>query len=333
MFRQYVGAAAAVGLLVTAGWAGHAAVAAHRGGGAHSVGSHLAAQVHQGGGGAPTAGSALPPGPGRQAPPGLHIRLSARQLASAASRCAAWASNAGFANTGYLGGWLTTAVAVALAESGCDPSACFNDTTGKPCTEPGPKADSVDRGAWQLNSRSWRNVPNACAFTGPCAARVAYQQVSAYGTYFALWSTYDADLYARYLAAAQQAVTALSAGTVTSGLIGSCLAHPVDRAGGRVRLENCGTGSAAEIWLRHGTALKTRRGLCMAVRNRRPGAEVLLLRCDGRVWQQWHKHADGSLYNPGAHSCLDDPGGSIQSGLEIDELPCDGQRNQVWFVP
>jgi Ricin-type beta-trefoil lectin domain/Lysozyme like domain len=317
MFRQSVGAAAVVGLLLTAGWAGHLAVA-----------SHVSATPNATQG----ARAALPADPGR-AVPGLHIRLSARQLASAAGRCARWASNAGFANTGYVGGWLTTAVAIALAESGCDPEACFDDTTGQACTAPGPSADSVDRGPWQLNSKSWRHVSDACAFTGPCAAQVAYLQVSAYGTYFALWSTYDADSYARYLAAAQKAVNALPAGTVTSGLIGSCLAHPADRAGGRVRLENCGTGATAEIWLRHGTTLQTRRGLCMAVRNQRPAAEVLLLPCDGRAWQKWRRHTDGSLYNSGAHQCLNDPGGSVQPGLEIDDLPCNGQRNQVWFLP
>jgi Lysozyme like domain/Ricin-type beta-trefoil lectin domain len=337
MVRQAAGAFAAAGLLVLAVWGGHAAATSGPAP-AYSRADRGAAAGQASAGHAPPgsgAASAVPPRPGSAGHGyrGLHIRMSPAQLASAAVRCAHWASNAGFANTGYLGGWLTTAVAVALAESGCDPGACYNDTTGQACAPPGPRADSVDRGAWQINSRSWHSVSDYCAFSGGCAARAAYQRISQYGTYFAQWVTYDVDDYARYLPAAQRAVNALTRGTVTSGLIGSCLAHPVDRARGRVRLADCGTGSAAEAWLRNGATWRTRRGLCLAVRNPRRAAEVLLARCDGLAWQDWHAEPGGGLVNAGAHSCLNDPRGSITPGVEINDLPCAARRSEVWFLP
>ena len=109
--------------------------------------------------------------------------LSGTALATAAGHCAAWAANAGFANNGYLAGSLTTAVAVALAESGCDPAACFDNTTGENCTPPGPPADSVDRGAWQLNSKVPGATSDKCAFNGPCSATAAYRVESQDGTF------------------------------------------------------------------------------------------------------------------------------------------------------
>jgi hypothetical protein len=69
-------------------------------------------------------------------PNALPVRLSTSQLATAAGRCAAWAAKAGFPNTSLGHGRLTTAVAVALAETGCDPAACYNNSTRRACTEP-----------------------------------------------------------------------------------------------------------------------------------------------------------------------------------------------------
>ncbi len=74
-------------------------------------------------------------------PNALPVRLSTSQLATAARRCAAWAAKAGFPNTSLGHGRLTTAVAVALAETGCDPAACYNNSTRRACTEPGRPAD------------------------------------------------------------------------------------------------------------------------------------------------------------------------------------------------
>lgn len=264
---------------------------------------------------------------------GLQIRLTGAALTAAASRCAQWASDAGFSNDGYLAGGLTTAVAVALAESGCSPAACFDDTRDEPCTEGALRAgDSVDRGAWQENSKAWRSISNSCAFSGPCAADAAYMLVSAVGTFFAAWTEYSTDVYARYLWAAQQAVSDLRRGTVTSALAGSCLGYPSDRAGVAAQLQNCGSG-AGQIWLIVGSQLRTPAGLCLAATARQRPAEVRLARCTGGRLQQWQATARAELYNRGARRCLSDPSGGDVPGLLVTAADCDGSRPQVWFRP
>lgn len=271
-------------------------------------------------------------------PPATHASglrvppLSGTALTTAAGHCAAWAANAGFADNGYLAGSLTTAVAVALAESGCDPSACFDNTTEENCTPPGPAADSVDRGAWQLNSKVPGATSNKCAFNGPCSATAAYLNESQDGTFFAAWVRYQTDYYASFLPAAQAAVNALRSGTVTSGLIGSCLGYPRDQVSAKVILENCGSAAADQIWRVSGATLRTGRGLCLTAGSRHP-ATVLLGRCGRSTLQHWLAHTDASLYNPGGRRCLTDPNGAVKPGAVISLTGCTGARDQTWWLP
>jgi hypothetical protein len=258
--------------------------------------------------------------------------LSGTALVTAAGHCAAWAANAGFANNGYLAGSLTTAVAVALAESGCDPAACFDNTTGKNCTPPGPPADSVDRGAWQLNSKVPGATSDKCAFNGPCSATAAYRVESQDGTFFAAWVRYQTDDYAGFLPAAQAAVNALRAGTVTSGEIGSCLGYPRDRANAKVILQNCGSAAADQIWRVSGGVIRTGGGLCLTAGSRHPAA-VLLGRCGRSPLQRWLAHGDDSLYSQGARRCLTDPRGADKPGAVIGLAGCTGARDQTWWLP
>jgi len=276
---------------------------------------------------------AVQPPSGRPAT-GLQVHLSGAALVSAARRCAQWAADAGFANDGYLAGGLVTAVAVALAESGCSPSACFDDTRSRSCSQFHlRRSDSVDRGAWQLNSRAHRSISNRCAFSGPCSAVAAYNAVAAVGTFFARWTQYSTDAYAHYLWPAQRAVSGLRYGTVTSALAGSCLGYPQDGRGVAARLENCGT-RAGQAWHLIGTALHTPRGLCLSATSRRPGAVVRLARCSHRsrlqLWRQTRLH---QLYNPGAHRCLSDPTGGDKPGLILTTSACRTVRPQTWFRP
>ena len=264
---------------------------------------------------------------------GWRVRLSPAELASAAGRCAAWAADAGFANNGYLAGSLTTAVAVALAESGCDPSACFDNTTKSSCTPPGPAADSVDRGAWQLNSKVPGAASDKCAFSGPCAARAAYGNESQDGTFFAAWVRYQTDFFAGFLPAAQTAVNALRAGTVTSGINGSCLGYPKDKVNAGAILENCGSGAADQIWKISGSTLRTSRGLCLAARSAsRPGPAVLR-RCTKSSLQSWQSRGHAALRDAGARRCLNDPGGADKPGAKIGVARCTGARDQTWYRP
>jgi Ricin-type beta-trefoil lectin domain/Lysozyme like domain len=282
-----------------------------------------------------------PPGPADQppgtaesfAPRATGIALSAAALAAAADRCAAWASESGFAANGYLAGSLTTAVAVALAESGCNPAACYDDTTGATCAAHVPLSHSVDRGAWQINGRNPGRAAVRCAFSGPCSARAAYSSFSLDGTYFSQWSAYIFDIYARFLPAAQVAVNALAGGTVTSGLTGWCLGYPSDTADAAVVPEKCGSGASDEQWTVIGSTLRTSGGLCLAAASRGKSGPVALRACDGSAPQRWLPHADAELYNPAARRCLSNPEATARPGAVIGDLACHGRPDQAWFTP
>jgi hypothetical protein len=271
--------------------------------------------------------------PASQPVNGLQIHLSPAALAAAAGHCARWASDAGFSDDGYLTGGLTTAVAIALAESGCSPRACWDDTRRRPCSASTLRArDSVDRGAWQLNSKSWRSISNRCAFSGACAAHMAYQRVSEVGTFFAPWTTYYTDVFPHYLWAAQQSVNGLRTGTVTSALAGSCLGYPRDRSGIVARLENCGS-RAGQTWHVVGSDLHTPAGLCLTATARHRSAIVRLARCTRSGLEQWRPTARHQLYNPAARRCLSDPSGGDTSGLLITATTCSTSRQETWFRP
>ena len=274
------------------------------------------------------------PPPAARPATGLAVHMTAAAQASAATRCAHWATAAGFANDGYLSGSLVTAVAVSLAESGCTPGACFDDTRRRACTEQAMRRkDSVDRGAWQLNSKAWGSISDQCAFSGPCAARAAYLTISSDGTFFARWTQYATDAYAHYLWPAQRAVSALRSGTVASALAGSCLGYPRDRRGTAARLANCSEGGG-QTWHVVGPALHTQRGLCLSATATRRSAVVKLARCNRRSkLQQWRPTRLHQLYNPGAHRCLDDPSGGDKPGLILTAGACRAARPQTWFKP
>ena len=183
--------------------------------------------------------AAVHPKPARPGviPNALPVRLSTSQLATAARRCAAWAAKAGFPNTSLGHGRLTTAVAVALAETGCDPAACYNNSTRRACTEPPTQpatqptsqpttrptgrpttqptarastrggrqhgGDSLFRGAWQVGGQSRTGVSDTCAYQGRCNGQAAYRVVAGYGTDLRPWTAYLTGHYQRYLAAAR----------------------------------------------------------------------------------------------------------------------------------
>ncbi len=269
---------------------------------------------------------------------GLQVHLTGAALTTAAAQCAAWATDAGFANDGYMSGALTIAVAVALQESGCNPAACFDNTIGKACTQkteiPG---DSIDRGAWQLNNEAAGAVPDSCAYSGPCAAKDAYISVSNFGTYFARWVTYSDDAYATQLwPAAQQAVNALRQGTIASAVIGTCLGFAADRRGASAETGNCGTASS-QIWRLAGATLRTHVGLCLAATSSSRPAGVALARCTGGSLQSWQVRPDAELYNAGARLCLDDPvaafSGGDKPGVVLRTAPCRNGQGEGWFEP
>lgn len=98
---------------------------------------------------------------------------------------------------GFSGSALQTILAIAQAESGLDPLAT-NTNTDFHTFPDGHTGPSVDRGILQINNYWQPQVSNAVAFN-PATAFVAGFAISARGTTFTPWSTYQSGAYKRYL--------------------------------------------------------------------------------------------------------------------------------------
>ncbi|MEV4313489.1 FG-GAP-like repeat-containing protein [Actinocrispum sp. NPDC049592] len=98
-------------------------------------------------------------------------------------------------NAGFTGEDFVTAVAVAMAESRCDPAAR------------GSNPGSVDRGLWQINDKYHPEVSDACAYNAQCNANAAYR-ISDRGTDWTQWSTYENETYKQFLDEARAAIGA-----------------------------------------------------------------------------------------------------------------------------
>jgi len=264
--------------------------------------------------------------------------MSEAAQVAAAGRCAQWAANAGFENNGYMGGSLTTIVAIGLFESGCNPAACHDNTHPSVKCSQGhePAGDNVDRGAFQLNSVAWKTISDKCAYNAVCAAAQAYLQVSTDDTYFDGWSSYRAGQFAFVMWPAQQAVNALRQGTVTSALTGSCLGYPTDKTGTKIELANCSITKMAQIWRVDGATLRTIGGLCLAAKSKTRSADVTLAKCSTSSLEQWRSQAGAELYNPGSHRCLADTvkgSGNSKPGVVLVAAPCSPTQGEGWFRP
>jgi hypothetical protein len=150
--------------------------------------------------------------------------------ADAADLCAEVGSQAGFSDDR-----LVTAVAIALAESGCNPNVPdnFNGPTA------GCPNGSYDRGLWQINDCYHAEVSDACAHDPQCNANAAYR-ISSGGTDWTQWATYGNGTgpYRNFLAQAQAAVDRL-------------LRPGVDVASwGPGRLDVFARGSDQQLWHR-----------------------------------------------------------------------------------
>lgn len=109
------------------------------------------------------------------------------------------------AQGGFSGGGLVMAIAIALAESGGNPQAAgYNRNSAGTVT-------SVDRGLWQINNYWHSEVSDSCAYDPRCAAGAAYR-ISAAGTNWQPWSTYQSGAYKQYLQRAQAAASANTKG-------------------------------------------------------------------------------------------------------------------------
>lgn len=103
------------------------------------------------------------------------------------------------AAAGFTGGDLTTAVAVALAESGGRAGArCHNVRRGgrTVCSATRtPDTRSTDRGLWQINDRAHPDVTDRCADTPECAAKAARRLVVGTPQGWSHWVAYQSGSY------------------------------------------------------------------------------------------------------------------------------------------
>jgi hypothetical protein len=273
------------------------------------------------------------------APLALHGPVSAAQAVTASATCVKFATRVGWANNGYFAGDLVTAAAICVAESAGDPKLIVCDKDGHvdgsgdfPGFTCPPDATSFDRGLWQLNTAVPGAVGDACAFNAVCNARTAYL-ASGRGTSFAPWSSYDQDVYTRFIDPAQAAVTKLTAGTVTSALLGECLVHATQAAQAKVTIANCGSGAAGQQWSITGGKLRAGT-LCAAISSTtaaNPG--VVLRRCAAQKTQQWVVVGRNELRNKADGKCLNDPNSSLTAGTQVNVTRCVNAKSQTWWLP
>jgi hypothetical protein len=266
---------------------------------------------------------------------------TAAQVASASATCAQYATRAGWANNGYFAGDLVTATAICVAESAGDPKVYVCDENGKvvgqgeyvagqPIKCPAGTT-SYDRGLWQLNNVTASSTSDPCAFDPVCNAGVAYL-ASSRGTSFVPWSSYDQNVYAKYIDAAQSAVTKLTNGAVTSAELGECL-RAKSASAARVVIANCGSGGSVQRW--NVTGGKLRSGsLCAAISSTSAASPGIVLRpCASQKTQQWAVAGRYELRNAADGKCLTDPNSSLTAGTAVNATRCVNAKNQTWWLP
>ncbi len=274
--------------------------------------------------------------------PGIAPRTAA-QAATASSTCVRYATRAGWANNGYFAGDLVTAAAVCVAESTGDPNLYVCDNAagqvvghgdfgpGKPVKCPAGTT-SYDRGLWQLNTAVPGAVGDTCAFNPVCNAATAYL-ASQRGTDFSPWSSYDQDVYSKFIDPAQTAVTQLTSGTVTSALLGECLVQAKSAAGAKVEIANCGRGASTQQWIVGGGKLRS-GSVCATISSTSaatPG--VVLRRCATQKIQSWTVFGRSELRNAADGKCLTDPNGSLAAGKPVTVTRCANAKDQTWWLP
>ena len=103
-------------------------------------------------------------------------------------------------NAGFVGDDLTTAIAVALAESGGDPNA-YN-----PETAAGAPEGQGSYGLWQIYLHAHPEFNGTNLYEPQQNANAAFSIYLAAGSQFRPWSTYTGGAYATFIQAASQGI-------------------------------------------------------------------------------------------------------------------------------
>jgi len=265
------------------------------------------------------------------APHGAAGPMTFQQISTAAETCAGYAAAAGWANNGNYGGNLVTATAVCVAESGGNATIYYCDGNGTvgtypPVTCPG---GSYDRGLWQVNSKAWPKVTDACAFQPTCNANAAYA-ISAEGATFSPWAVYDGTGYTRYLGAAQTAVNGLTSGALVSAAFGVCATRSGTADGAAVVVGSCGRSLPSQQWAITGDTLRGGT-LCLTAGSGQPA--VTASTCTGDDSQSWAAQGSGQLKNAQTGLCLRDLNANHAAGTPLALATCGHSRGKTWWLP
>lgn len=209
--------------------------------------------------------------------------------AAAASVCAMAAYKAGFGMNGFTNterGYYRTivvAVAIGMAESGCNPAALNGS------------GSCASRGVWQIEQCYWPRVSEACLGNAQCNGDAALDYVYRSGDTFCWWQTYDPNCgsgyngaWVNYISAAQAAIASLRV-TLGNAGTGMCLAADASDAvnGGIIWQYRCGSSNIYEQWyVQQGSASlnpilrNAGTGLCLDTEAGQAGNR-------GRIFQ-WH---------------------------------------------
>ena len=170
--------------------------------------------------------------------------LSYAKASASTLLCAKVAAKAGYSFTRTVATTLgqepqiVVAIAVAMAESSCNPHAVNINSDG-----------SRDRGLWQMNSVYHPEVSDTCAFQIQCNADAAWN-TSGHGGDWKPWSAYTNGSWKTHVAAAKAAISGGFTFQLVSSGGGSCLAAAsADHADGAlIRQWACNAGDAYQQW-------------------------------------------------------------------------------------
>jgi hypothetical protein len=264
----------------------------------------------------------------------------------AISVCAKVAAKAGFSYTTTVDTVLgsersiAVAVAIAMAESSCNPDATNINTNG-----------SEDRGLWQINNFAWPNVSNACAFQVQCNADAAWN-ISDHGTDWDPWSTYNNGAWESYISSANSAVSGFSF-QLEDQASSTCLDADASDVGngGKIFQWSCDASDSYEQWTvdvttdGHNPVLRNvGAGTCLDVDGSDVGkaGKIFQWSCNGNdTYQVWwfngsgdlntDGNADVGLQNDGGKTCLDVDSADVGKGGTIFQWTCDGSDTyQEW---
>ncbi len=266
--------------------------------------------------------------------------------AAAIDTCLKVAAKAGFSYTGTVNTshgpvrQIVVAVAVAMAESSCNPNAVYTNSNG--CR---------DRGLWQIDDCAHPDVSNACAFQAQCNADGAWR-ISNHGSNWTAWSTYNHGDWATYLDTARGAVSGFTVMLTNPGT-GTCLdADASDvRNGGKIFQWTCSAGDSHQQWRvmavngYNPVLQNVGTGTCLDadasdVRN---GGKIFQWACSttGDAYQRWwfrgsgqlntNGDANAGLVNAGAGTCLDADATDVRNGGKIFQWACNGSDHYQWW--